>query len=181
VNRLKLFILIFLVTISLPLTFVIYQSYSGLKQEERSQLSFFCATLIDQIEEDLARLVQAEETRSVDEYQHFLADSTGPGQSPAQLSPLADPAYQAYILGYLQNNPDGSMQTPLVPDLTDVPGSRKEVVTRLIKANEIFNSKKLSISPQPGRQKSPEPEPDIRAKGKAVFAERYLRKVTPFL
>ncbi len=176
-NRLKLFILIFLLTISLPLAVVVYRSYSGLKQEERAQMRFFSTTLVDRIEGELAQLVQTEEERAVDEYQHFLADSSGPGQR--RLSPLAEAAYRSYILGYFQNNPDGSMQTPLVADPGDIPRGSEQTVDRLTRANEIFNSKKLNISKPVVSHRREAVEAEAPVQEKAAFAERYLRQVVP--
>lgn len=178
-NRLKLFILIFLITTSLPLAFVVYQSYKGLKQEERAQLRFFSITLFDQMERELAKLVQAEEVRAIDEYQYFLADSAGPNQKPPQRSPLAEPDNPAYILGYFQNNPDGSMQTPLVNDQQSIPEQKKTLVARLRQANEFFNTKKLTM-PQP--QTTPKeiaPKETVQEKRKAEFAERFLKQAEP--
>lgn len=178
-NKLKLFILIFFITTSLPLAFVIWQSYNGLEQEERAQLNFFSMALFNQMEEELVRLVQAEELRAVDEYQHFLAGSFDQQQTPPRRSPLADSSYPDYILGYLQNNPDGSMQTPLVADPGDVADENKALMRRLRRANEIFNTKKFTIA-RPSVKK--EPSPVQAEKGEQLqdgFAERFLKSVKP--
>jgi signal transduction histidine kinase len=181
VNRLKLYILIFLITTSLPLTFVIFQSYSGLQQEERAQLRFFSTTLFNQIERDLAALIQAEELRAVDEYQYFLARTGQNGQLSPQLSPLAELNSPAYILGYLQNNPDGSMQTPLVSDLDNIPEQTKNIVTRLRKANEAFNSRKLNIAKPLATPKRLASEDAVVQKETTEFAERFLKQEEPKL
>ena len=112
-KRLKLLIVLFCLTVSLPLAYVILRTYDGLDREERATLHFFSETLFDKMEEELARLVQREEGRSVDEYHYSHA------QDPTAVapSPLNQPPEETYILGYLQNNPDGSFQTPLVADL----------------------------------------------------------------
>jgi hypothetical protein len=110
-KRLKLLILVFCVAISLPLAYVVRQSFQGLAEEERAQLRFFSQALFDEMEGKLAEWVQREENRAVDEYHHTLSDGHG-----GSLSPLARAPREAYILGYLQNNPDGSFQTPLMID-----------------------------------------------------------------
>lgn len=178
-SRLKLLILIFLFATSLPLAFVIYQSYSGLEQEERAQLRFFSTTLFNQIELDLAELIQAEEIRAVDEYQYFLAGTTAQGHNKQQLSPLAKLDSPDYILGYLQNNPDGSMQTPIIKDLGNVPEQKKDTVAKLRQANETFNNRKLNI---PGLSDQPTrviPETAVQEKEGTDFAERFLKQETP--
>lgn len=179
-NRLKLLIVIFLLTTSLPLTFVIYQSYNGLQQEEKAQLRFFSTTLFNQIEQDLAELIQAEETRAVDEYQYFLAETSAKGQNdPQQLSPLANLDTPDYILGYLQNNPDGSMQTPIIRDITNVPEQKKAIIARLREANETFNNRKLNIAQLPAKPKRSVPEAARQDKEQTDFAERFLKQEEP--
>ena len=178
-NRLKLFILVFCLGISLPLAFLVYQSYSGLKQEERAQLLFFSETLFDQMERYLAEFVQAEEGRAVDEYQHFLAGSSAADKDVVRKSPLAEPIYPDFILGYLQNNLDGSFQTPLAADMGLVDEQNRDLVRQLREANELFNQKKVSIpavSPEPAATM---PEVAAQEKQKSGFAERYLKRAQP--
>ncbi len=173
-KRLKLLILVFCIAISLPLAYVVRQSFIGLAEEERAQLRFFCQTLFDEMEAKLAEWVQQEENRAVDEYHHTLADGRG-----GILSPLARAPREAYILGYLQNNPDGSFQTPLMADSGNVPEKNREVVTQLEAANSIFNRKKLTMAVTPS---APEPKagdaPKMEAekKEKDGFADRYLAR-----
>jgi len=178
-NRLKFLLLAFFVAISIPLAFVIWQTYAGLEQEERSQLEFFSEALFDQMEKELAELVWREESRAVDEYQYFLAQPFERDQSMQQLSPLSELSYQKYILGYLQNNPDGSFQTPLVTDMAQIPDDKKAVVLRLEEANRIFNNRKYTLP----RQIMTETIADESAaaettddKDKASFSERYLTR-----
>ena len=86
-KRFKLLILVFFVAISVPLAFVIWQTYAGLEQEERGQLEFFSEALFDQMEKELAELVQEEENRAVDEYQYFLAQPFRMSTKPAAIIP----------------------------------------------------------------------------------------------
>lgn len=177
-KRLRLFIVIFSVAISLPLAYVIWHTYGGLEQEERAQLRFFSETMFDQMEKELADLVQREENRTVYEYGHTLVPAGVSRETGMQLSPLAQPVIHDYILGYLQNNPDGSFQTPLVADLGDVPQDKRTLVLRLKEANRLFNLKKFSIS-----QLAPAPAPSSKAiipvekkEKKSSFSERYLTR-----
>jgi signal transduction histidine kinase len=176
VKRLKRLILLFCAAISIPLAYVIWHTYQGLAQEERSQLRFFSEALFDEMEQEMADLVQREENRAVDEYHHTLAQDTG---SPRN-SPLSQPPKEKYILGYLQNNPDGSFQTPLIADLGDVSTALRPIVTQLRSANAIFNRKKLAIVQRtpPDAAKAERLPPDLKEKmkKKATFAERYLSK-----
>ncbi len=179
-KRLKILILLFFVAISIPLAFVLWRTYAGLEQEERSQLAFFSETLFDQLERELSTLVREEENRAVDEYQYFLAQPPEYQQAPQQLSPLSGMAYQDYILGYLQNNPDGSFQTPIIADKERIPQDRKALFEQLTEANLIFNSKKYNLprvsSLETSTGEAVPAETQIEGNLRPSFAERYLSR-----
>ena len=174
-KRLKMLILIFCLTVSIPLAFVVWQTYKSLSQEELAQLRFFSEALFDEMENELADLVQREESRAVDEY-HF---TQAHGRDGTRESPLASPPKRSYIIGYLQNNPDGSFQTPLVPDMGRVPSEKRETVDQLKETNTIFNHKKFALPQKPA---SPEPElsvrpkPPTKKKTEDLFADRFISK-----
>ena len=173
-KRLRLFILLFFIAISIPLAFVVWQTYSSLEQEERAQLRYFSETMFDEMEKELADLVQREENRAVDEYGHSVAGPADKGEGLPQLSPLAQQKYQDYILGYLQNNADGSMQTPLVADTGEVPEERRTLLRQLKEINQVFNTKKFGLA-----QLKPAPlqkniAPVKVEKDESSFSERYL-------
>jgi signal transduction histidine kinase len=176
VKRLKRLILLFCLGISIPLAYVIWHTYQGLAQEEHSQLRFFSEALFDAMEQEMADLVQREENRAVDEYHHTMAQDTG---NP-RYSPLSQPPKEPYILGYLQNNPDGSFQTPLISDPGDVPAALRPIISHLKAANAIFNRKKLTMthgSAADARKDKVMPSDLLEKKKKKVtFAERYLSK-----
>lgn len=174
-KRLKTLLSFFCLAISIPLGFVIWQTYQSLAQEERSQLRFFSETLFNEMEAALSTLVQLEENRAVDEYHHTLAGN----RQPPQLSPLSRPPREKYIVGYLQNNPDGSFQTPLVADLGRVPTAHQAVVEQLKSINTIFNRKKFVLAK---KHTAPAEVADIEIKNEARkendrdFADRYLSR-----
>jgi signal transduction histidine kinase len=173
-TRLKTLFTLFCLVISIPLAFVVWQSYRGVAREERSQLRFFSETLFDDMQTDLSKLVQREENRAVDEYHHTLA---GAGRSK-QLSPLAKPPRETYIVGYLQNNPDGSFQSPLVADMGRVPVARREIVQQLKQINTIFNRKKFTLPKQRLREAMTEAETnqEVGNVAKDDFAKRYVAR-----
>jgi signal transduction histidine kinase len=174
-KRLKIFILVFILAVSIPLAFVTWRTYQGLAQEEQSQLRFFSETFFDEMEQELALLVQREENRSVDEYSHFLASQ----ESGSQPSPLARPPREVYIVGYLQNNPDGSFQTPLVDNLYRVPPEQRAKVDQLKDINRLFNQKKYTTAkPSPPFKPAPVQAeiPHEAEKSKTGLADRYLSR-----
>ena len=54
-KRLKLLILVFCLAVSLPLAFVVWQTYQSLSQEEYAQLRFFSEALFDEMEKEHIR------------------------------------------------------------------------------------------------------------------------------
>jgi signal transduction histidine kinase len=80
---------------------------------------------------------------------------------------------KSYILGYFQNDPDGSFQTPLVESGEQVPADRTMLVGQLKDLNEIFNLKRTSVPKRVEIQPA-----ETLAKGEIEkppgFADRYL-------
>ena len=174
-RRLRLFILFFCLAVSFPMAYVCWQTYSSLAQEERAQLRYFSETVFDEMEKTMADLIRDEEHRSVEEYHYTLAQD-GSATRPSPLSRMPD---QPYILGYLQNNPDGSFQTPLVANLNQIPDKMQNVVDRMAKINQVFNQKKFDIPVSPVAVDTTPPMPGIGAekeKSKIDLAERYISR-----
>jgi len=171
VKKLKILILIFCVALSIPLGYFVLRTYWSLEQEEISELRYFAVTLFDQMEEELASFVLEEEARPVDQYRYYYAPSQE--ISVPVPSPLSRPPTKPYILGYLQNDPDGSFQTPLVKSDKEIPPERTELVAQLSEANRIFNQKRTTAV------ESEEAKTDeILAKREreqvSTFADKYL-------
>ncbi|MEF2143878.1 MAG: HAMP domain-containing sensor histidine kinase [Desulfovibrionaceae bacterium] len=134
-RRLQLLILLFSLGLTLPLGLLAARTWSGLAQEEQAELAFFAETLFDRMETELADLVQTEEARDIDEYSHKTSQG---------LSPLARPeSYPDYVVGYLQNNPDGSFQTPLIRSDQDMIA----LAERLEGINQIVNGNRAQPAP----------------------------------
>ena len=170
-KRLQILILIFCVTLSVPLGYFVMRTYRGLQQEETATLSFFANTLFDEMEQALEALVQMEEARAIDEFNFYM--SPPGGRHEENRSPLSHLPAQSYILGYFQNNPDGSVQTPLAQVGKSVAVDRKDAVAQLESANRIFNRKRTAVTDKiivPPVQKVAEAE----QKQQSGFAEKYL-------
>jgi signal transduction histidine kinase len=173
-KRLKLYIVLFCLVISIPLTIVILRTSESLAREEKAQLSFFAETLFDQMERELAQRIQQEENRAVDEYHHTVMISG----SAARRSPLAEPPGFDFILGYLQNNPDGTFQTPLAADLGSVPDDRRPLVERLQQVNQIFNKKKFHVVKSVPTATIAKSAPERKKEAPAEFSDRFLSRST---
>ena len=175
-KKLKLLIIIFSLTLCVPLTYFVWHTYRGLEQEEAATLSYFAEKLFDDMELMLAVMVQNEESRAIDEYNFMISPAVRAGASgDRQPSPLSQPTDENFILGYFQNNPDGSFQTPLVESGSAVAPDRSNIVAELESANETFNRRRVTdtdrILPRPAEAPA---ELKARPKAKAGLADKYL-------
>ena len=170
-KRLQILILIFCVALSVPLGYFVWRTYRGLEQEETAKLSFFANTLLDEMEQALETLVRMEEARAIDEYNFYM--SPPGGRREASRSPLSHLPVQPYILGYFQNNPDGSFQTPMVQAGKSIAVDRKDAVAQLEDANRIFNRKRTADTDKITAAPAPMPE-EAEQKQQTGFAQKYL-------
>ena len=173
-RKLKILILIFCLALSIPLGYFVLRTYWSLEQEEISELRYFAVTLFDQMEEELASVVLAEEARPVDQYRYYYAPSEEIS-APQSLvpSPLSQPPKKPYVLGYFQNDPDGSFQTPLVKNDEAIPPERTELVAQLNKANSIFNQKRTTVV-ESAEGKTAEVHAKREREQVSTFADKYL-------
>jgi signal transduction histidine kinase len=171
VKKLKILILIFCLALSIPLGYFVLRTYWSLEQEEISELRYFAVTLFDQMEEELAAFVLEEEARPVDQYRYYYAPSQE--ISAPVPSPLSKPPKKPYILGYLQNDPDGSFQTPLVKSDEAIPPERTELVAQLNEANRIFNQKRTTVV-ESAEAKTAEILAKKEREQVSTFADKYL-------
>ncbi|MBF0397543.1 MAG: HAMP domain-containing histidine kinase [Desulfobacterales bacterium] len=140
-KKLLILIIIFCLFLSIPLYYFILRTYLSLEQEEVSKFRYFGETLFDQMEGFLAELVVKEESRAVDEYNYYY----NPKGLSSVISPLSKFPYPYYIIGYLQNNPDGSFETPVLEKRQNIPPNLASLITKLTDVNNSFNSKRASI------------------------------------
>lgn len=179
-KRFTILLSIFFIALSLPLAYFILLAYRSVQQEEKAELQYFTKILFDEMEEELTALILREEQRAVDEYNYYLApdavqifpsgESALTGSEEEQYwislpqekqkeglprSPLADLPDETYILGYLQNNPDGSFQSPLIESGKTISDDRREVTVHLEEINTFLNSQDRStFSDQSEEQRS---------------------------
>ena len=173
-QKLKLLILIFSLALCIPLAFFVFKTYRGLEQEEAATLRYFAETLFDEMEQALTVLVQKEEGRAIDEFNYHVFP---PGRKRAagepQLSPLSQIPRENYILGYFQNNPDGSFQTPLVETAGEITPERTHLISELKDANEVFNRKRVMVTDRVNSRPA-EIVTEKERKQKTGFADKYL-------
>ncbi|MGE0084991.1 MAG: ATP-binding protein [Desulfococcaceae bacterium] len=192
-KKLRYLILVFCICLSLPLAWFVFRSHQSMEQEEIAQLRYFAQTLFEETERELALLVREEENRAVDEYNYTYSPSGSSGENIR--SPLSYQKYKPYIIGYMQNNPDGSFHSPLFENADSISAELRTVENRLRQVNEIFNQKRASateifeIRPVPEiavlsspKAKMPEVKGEKKQAVKAEeeqtqsFADRYLAR-----
>lgn len=179
-KRLKLLILLFALATALPMAYVVVRTYQGIAREETARMRFFAEALFDDIEAALAERVEVEENRPVDAYHHTEAPAAG-HEGLQRASSLAALPTEPYIFGYLQNNPDGSFQTPLLVDGRNVPPKVQKIVQQLEDINRQFNRRKTALPPAPASlppvktaQKKKELPKEAADEEKASFAGKFL-------
>ncbi len=176
-KKVILLLVVFFVCLAAPMSYLVMRTYRSLEREEKAEFRYFTESLFDRIEEDLARIVIREENRPVDDY-----GAGKPGDSSTsdlQPSPLATPPQEPFVLGYFQNNPDGSLFSPLKVDPERSTDSGI-LLAQLHGLNTLFNSKKAGIKeqPQPTKDDAAEiamPEPSLEKS----LASKYFTPTAP--
>ena len=122
-RRLRLLLCASLLCVALPLTLLLSRVYQNLAQEVFYQYRTAAEEAVKQVNQRLADILQGEELRPFDEYS-FLKVTANPlfKNSAIIASPLSELPPQSAVpgvIGYFQINPDGSLNSPVLPDLDE--------------------------------------------------------------
>jgi two-component system, OmpR family, phosphate regulon sensor histidine kinase PhoR len=122
-RRLRLLLCVSLLCVALPLTLLLSRVYQYLAQEVFYQYRSAAEEVVKQVNQRLADILQGEELRPFDEYS-FLKVTANPlfKNSAIIASPLSELPPQSAVpgvIGYFQINPDGSFNSPVLPDLDE--------------------------------------------------------------
>jgi len=162
-KKLTALLVLFSLAISIPLAYLMLRTYRGIEQAELAELRYFAETVFALMETELGELVALEESRPIEAYN---AHYDGPGAIQHSLKP-------PYILAYMQNNPDGSFQTPLAGMFDQLSAVQRSRIEKLKKFNDAFNRLRYEL---PDPLEAPR---DQHAMGERhdrhAFAEKYLR------
>ena len=109
--------------LALPLAILLSRVYTHLEREVFYQYRSTAEEVVQHLKQRLAEVLQAEENRAFDEYS-FLNVAARPLLQSAAVttSPLSElPPKSAVpgLLGYFQINPDGSLHSPVLPELEE--------------------------------------------------------------
>lgn len=170
-KKLRLFMVFFCVLLSLPLAYVAWRTSKALDRETQAQVRFFAEQLLDEIEHELTELVRREENRSIDAY----------GSRNGEIGPssLSRPPDEVFILGYFQNNPDGSFQTPLPKEGQASSENLSRRVHQLKAVNAMFNRLKITTPPSSTAAAPVDKAGRPEKLQQSAFADRFIKQVPP--
>jgi signal transduction histidine kinase len=112
-RRIRIVLALLFLGLAVPVAILVQRALDGLAFESRLRQQTVAERALDEMERELSGFLHAEEARPFGQYWFYDADRA-PGASPA-LSPLARPPEQAFVVGYFQIDPDGSVHLPLRP------------------------------------------------------------------
>lgn len=159
-KKLKLLMVVFSLAVSVPFIYFALEAHKNLKKEEQAELQYFADKLFDEMEEELTSLIIREEGRAIDAYNYKNKSFSTREELP-------------YILGYLQNNPDGSFQTPAIRMKSRTGADRREMVAHLKKINDAFNRKRVLLDKSEGNASQIFVN---NRNSKSPLEEKYLRR-----
>jgi signal transduction histidine kinase len=194
-RRLRLLLCASLLCMALPLTLLLRHAYQTLAQEVFYQYRTAAEEVAKQVNQRLADILQGEELRPFDEYS-FLKVTANPlfKSSAIIASPLSELPPQSAVpgvIGYFQINPDGSMNSPVLPDLDEAELSANaerfgfgssELARRLALRSQIEELLRAGVFPKERRKRQQHaaqpsaapvptgPAPAVRDAGESDFA-----------
>ncbi len=121
-KRLGWILLLFFITASLPIYYLLQTVYAQLENEAYFSARHQAEKLVDQLELNIQQLLAAEQNRPIAEYSFFnvlenplLSESTGVKFSPLSVVPAKTDIKG--LIGYFQINTDGSFHLPALPEI----------------------------------------------------------------
>lgn len=116
---------LFVLLLAVPIAALLMMLASRLKGEETNRLGTEAARVANLLQSEIQAFFDREDRRRFEDYSFFNVASNAlfksqAGVSFSSLSTLKPEGGFPEALGYFQVNPDGSLQTPLLPDLRKV-------------------------------------------------------------
>lgn len=122
-RRLRRRVLASFVCLALPLAILLSRVYTHLEREVFYQYRSTAEEVVLHLNQRLAEVLQAEENRAFDEYSFLNVASRpllkGTTVTTSPLSELPPKSAVPGLLGYFQMNPDGSLHSPVLPELEE--------------------------------------------------------------
>jgi signal transduction histidine kinase len=127
VRRLRLVFIGLAVLLLVPTVLLVRSALRSAAYEQQARYRALAERAGDELERELSRLVQEEESRPFGHYRFFYVppNVTG-GHYALTRSPLADAALPPYVVGYFEVEPDGSLRSPRIPREPELAQQRGE-------------------------------------------------------
>jgi signal transduction histidine kinase len=162
--RLRLFLGLLLVAVSVPTAVLIVHTQRQIKWEAYYQYRSLADELGQRIDGQLQRLISAEEARGYADYRFLVLGGDPARSSYVQRSPLAEFPVRSDIpglLGYFQVDTEGTFSTPLFPDAstdsTQWGLSEAEVAQRSALRDQLLDvlSRNRLVQQRRGKERAP--------------------------
>ncbi len=102
--------------LAILLGLLVHRAIESAEAEERGRRQAIADTAFASVERELSALLAREESRAWDEWRHLrVPEGEVQGSEGLVRSPLAKLPDEAFLLGWFQVEPDGTVGTPLVP------------------------------------------------------------------
>lgn len=144
VSRLRRWLSLFFLALTIPSGILVFQAYDQLKWEAFHRHQVLAEELAVRIDKRYMQLIQAEERHAFVDY-NFLIIAGDPKSNFIQLSPLSSfPVNSSMpgLIGYFQIDTGGIFNTPLLPDSALVASEfgiqAEELAQRRVLANRVF-------------------------------------------
>ncbi|EKD51636.1 MAG: ATPase protein [uncultured bacterium] len=128
-KKLRIQFIIFFVTLSAVLAFILWHSYRQMDQEEFRLWQGEAEKTFNQMQAAISEYLEKEDGRSFSEYRYYFIPETQVSAGYAlNVSPLSEPPENDArgLVGYFQIGPDGSFHTPYLPDAPIVLADQNE-------------------------------------------------------
>lgn len=122
-RRLRLLVGASFVCLALPVALLLGRVYAHMQREVFYQYRASAEEVVARMNQRLVELLYAEENRAFDEYSFFTVTTNpllqGTAVTTSPLSTLPPSSAIPGLLGYFQINPDGGLQSPVLPELSE--------------------------------------------------------------
>ena len=123
-RRLRLQVMASLLCLAVPLALLLSRVYAHLEREVFYQYRASAEEVVNYINQRLTEILHAEENRAFDEYSFLKVAANallqGTTVTTSPLSTLPPSSAVPGVIGYFQISPDGSLHSPVLPELDDL-------------------------------------------------------------
>ena len=115
-NRIRVVFVILAVVMFIPLGLLVQNALKSVQEERIERHRTVAERVFDEMERELTRIVQEEESREFAHYRFFyIPEADTRGRYAVARSPLSYGSDKPYILGHFQFDPDRTLHSPLLP------------------------------------------------------------------